>query len=444
MRESLHTLEKRKNEVLLGLDLEADDRLIQEVDQARERGHDATIGMTEDEAYDHPEKIRSVYEFLDGLDDQLTVERHRAIERGLGRLGINPIGRQIRRAQAIDRAIDPHRVELLFGPQRAVDWHNQRGSASALLSIVSAHDLMVDRDPETGFYETMSGPLDDRIFDYRFGENAGSLSGLSLNEALIQGEVRFKRSDWITAKERSSARLTQLKSFIDAPVSPVFKDVTQYCTDALGIRARREEVRDAIRDHLLDKSEEERKREFLMMSFGCGTALPMLDIVKDLKDTLDINSRLILLDQDPLALASASLLAEDMGLADNIEIHCERLFNSFGQPIKLDTVLKGRQLDVAEDSGLREYLPDMIYRWLTRESWNALKPGGIMTTGNMNRNRPQARFIHGMMGWWPQVRMRTIREGLELHRRAGVPTENTRVRVTRDGVYSMYFTEKPS
>ena len=53
MRESLYTLEKRKNEVLLGLDLEADGRLIQEVDQARERGHDATIGMTEDEAYDH-------------------------------------------------------------------------------------------------------------------------------------------------------------------------------------------------------------------------------------------------------------------------------------------------------------------------------------------------------------------------------------------------------
>lgn len=89
----------------MDLDLEADGRLIQEVDQARERGHDATIGMTEDEAYDYPEKIRSVYEFLDGLDDQLAVERHRYRE-GACRLGINPIGRQIRRAQAIDRAID--------------------------------------------------------------------------------------------------------------------------------------------------------------------------------------------------------------------------------------------------------------------------------------------------------------------------------------------------
>ena len=428
----------------LGIDPAADQRLLGEIDDARHRGHEVTIGMTQDRAYDNPDKIASVYTFLHELDGQLAGERRRVIERGLGRIGINPIGREMRRARAIDRAIDPMRVELLFGPHRAVPWHNQRGRAAALLSIVSAHDVMADSDPSTGVFETMSGPLDERIFDFSFDDNAGWLSGMALRQSLIEGEMRFNKHDPMMAAERSEARLTQLREFVESPVSPVFKEVTQYCTDALGIRARKEEVHDAIRDHLLKLPEEERSREFLMMSFGCGTALPMLEVVKGLKETLGIQSRLILLDQDPLALASASLLADDMGLADNIEIHCERLFNRFGQPLRLDTVLQGRQLDVAEDSGLREYLPDMIYRWLTRESWNTLKPGGIMTTGNMNRNRPQAEFLHGMMGWWPQVRMRTIEEGLELHRRAGVPTENTQVRVTRDGVYSMYFTEKPS
>lgn len=444
MTGSLHSREKFGDTTFLGIDHTSDERLIKEIEAVRERGHEVTIGNTYDRAYDNPEKISSVYSFLHGLDEELAVERLHAIERGIGRVGLNPIGRDMRRARAIDRAIDPTRVELLFAPHRAVAWHNQRGRAAALLSIVSAHELMIDGDQETGSFETMSGPLDSRIFDYEFDANAGWLSGMPLRHALTEGEMRFGKHNVIVAEERSEARLTQLKEFIDAPVSLVFKEVTQYCTDALGIRARKEEVHDAIRRHLLKQPKSEHDREFLMMSFGCGTALPMLEAVKDLKESLGISSRLILLDQDPLALASAARLASDMGLSDDIEIHCERLFNRFGQPIKLETVLQGRQLDVAEDSGLREYLPDMIYRWLTRESWNALKPGGIMTTGNMNRNRPQAEFLHGMMGWWPQVRMRSIDEGLELHRRAGVPTDNTAVRVTRDGVYSMYFTEKPS
>lgn len=418
-------------------------RLDEEISRAREAGYDVTVGETRDASYDDPSKIREIYDFLHVLDETLADERQEVIRRGLGSLGLNPFGRTMRRERMIDHALDPFRVELLFEPHEAVPWHNQRGRAAALLAIAAAHELMENGSEGSGIYPTMSGPLDARVLTYTFDERAGWLRNLSTSDAIIHADVRFGNRDTIEAGERARARLDDIADYIRTPISPVFHDVVRYCTDGLGIRARKEEVHDAIREHLLAQSHESEK-EFLMMSFGCGTALPMLEVVKDLKEQEGIHSRLILLDQDPLALAAAACLAEDMGLADAIEIHCERLFNRIGQPLKLDSILNGRKLDVAEDSGLREYLPSMIYRWLARESWNSLKPGGLMTTGNMNVNRPQAEFLHGMMGWWPLVQKRTIVECLTLHRQAGIPSAQTRVRVTGDGVYSMYFTTRPS
>lgn len=425
------------------IDHHAIERLGTEIERARATGYDVSVGATYDRSYEYPDQIRDVYEFLHGLDVELAQERDRVIKRGLGSVGLNPLGRATRRERIIDRALDPLRVEMLFEPHGAVPWHNQRGRAAALLAIVAAHDLKENRSEGEGEYPTMSGPLDERVLDFRFDDRAGWLRNLTTKEAIIEAEVRFGRHDIIDARERAQVRLDDLTEYINAPVSPVFHDVVRYCTDGLGIRARKEEVHSAIREHLLAQSHDS-AHEFLMMSFGCGTALPMLEVARDLKENESIASRLILLDQDPLALAAAACLAEDMGLADSIEIHCERLFNRIGQPLKLSSILRGRQLDVAEDSGLREYLPSMIYRWLARESWQALKPGGLMTTGNMNINRPQAEFLHGMMGWWPRVQMRSLEESLSLHRQAGIPRDCTRVRVTGDGVYSMYFTTKPS
>jgi hypothetical protein len=435
-------LKRAHNMPLLDIDTAASWRIYDEVDDARHDGYEVTIGDTFDQAYDHPSKISQVYEFLHEHDIRLEQDRKQVIIQGLGRLGMNPLKRDYRRERAIDIALEPLRVRRLFGPNRAIAWHEQRGRAAALLSIVSAHDLQVDQNLMTGRYATMSGPLDTRVLDYTFGQNAPRLVGVSIEETLIDAEKRHGGHAEVKAKQRASMRLKKMEEFVLSPVSPVFKDVVQYSADALGIRSRKAEVHQAIRHHLVDAMHGAGGREYLMMSFGCGTALPMLEVIQDLKTHYDVHGRLILLDQDPLALASAACLAEDMGVGDAVEIHCERLFGRFGAPIKLQSILKGRQLDIAEDSGLREYLPDAIYRSLTRETWRNLRSGGLMTTGNMNINRPHAEFLHGMMGWWPKVQMRTIAEGARLHREAGIPQRATRMRVTRDGVYTMYFTEK--
>ena len=150
----------------------------------------------------------------------------------------------------------------------------------------------------------------------------------------------------------------------------------------------------------------------------------------------------MLVDQDPVALAVAMRLAQRMGLGDHVEIHCRRLFDQWGGPVALDKVLRGRRIDIDKDSGLREYLPDNIYRSLTRQSWRSLKPDGLMISGDMNAARPQPESLHGMMGWRPSVKMRTIRAGIDLHAAAGVPRRCTRVEGTPEGVYSLFFSYK--
>jgi hypothetical protein len=164
----------------------------------------------------------------------------------------------------------------------------------------------------------------------------------------------------------------------------------------------------------------------------------------DLK-TKGKTAKMILVDQDPIALAAAAELARQLGLEDSIEIHCNQLFVRDGNKTRmmdLQEVLQGRELDVCEDSGLREYFPDAMYEDLTRQAWSALADGGLMTTGNMNKNRPQAHFLHGLMGWPIKVRMRNIRDVTRLHAKAGVPAEKSRLRVTQDGVYTLCFSTK--
>jgi hypothetical protein len=78
---------------------------------------------------------------------------------------------------------------------------------------------------------------------------------------------------------------------------------------------------------------------------------------------------------------------------------------------------------------------------LTRESLKFLRTGGLMITGNMNVNRPQKEFLHGLMGWVPKVRMRSIKEGFKLLQKSGIPKESIKATVTASGVYTVFAIE---
>lgn len=424
---------------------ELGDELQFEIYEGRLENYEISVGNTEDVSYEHPRKIITMLEYLDAKGEEFSSASEEAVQLYL-ELTTSPDASPEDSKQAYEQmvgSLDKIRADLLFDATK-MPWHKQRGSALALQTIVDAHDLIARDGPAAGegIYPTMGGRLTFNSEEFSFGDNDGSVSNLNLRDAIIQSRQRFRGESEITAYDETDELLHKLDAFLQAPVTQDFKDIVAYCYDSLGIRSRKQEVSRAILDHVDQVIEQDPdKTSLLLLSVGCGTAQSILEVAADIRKK-GVEPHIILLDQDPIGLAAAKNLAEQMGLEDAIEIHCERLFDKNGYPFDMTQILKDRKIDVAEDTGLREYLPDKIYRNLTQVVWDNLTPDGIMATGNMNQHRKQPKFLHDLMGWQPHVIKRTIAKGFSLHERSGIPKGSTKARVTRDGVYTLFFSYK--
>ena len=433
---------------LNGVDHEANEKLNKEIADLRSEGCRVKIGEKTDPAYNNPDGIKDTYNYLKRGDAKLKEIRKNFIHKNLATAAIanvldkTPFVKMGKWGKKIDLYLEFFRDKLLYGENQTASkpWHNQRGSALTFLTISEAYRLRVSRKKgeilSEGKYPTMSGPLDESVFDEK-------INGLPLTEVMIQDKIN-NGVDKAIAIEEVEKRLSDVREFIQAPVTEKFSNVIRHCADSLGIRERVETVNSLSIDHLKKVAEKENRSidDMLVMSFGCGTGLATLKMLKKLKDETGEAPTVILLDQDPLSLAAAQSLAKKWNLEDKVEVHCERLFSKLGKPLSLEGVLGNRKLDIAEDSGLREYLPDGVYKQLTRESLKFLRTGGLMITGNMNVNRPQKEFLHGLMGWVPKVRMRSIKEGFKLLQKSGIPKESIEATVTASGVYTVFAIEK--
>ena len=429
---------------LNGVDHEANEKLNKEIADLRSEGCRVKIGEKTDPAYNNPDNIKNTYDYLERGDAKLKEVRKHFIHKNLATAAIanvldkTPFVKMGKWGEKIDSYLEIFRDKLLYGKNQtnSKPWHNQRGSALTFLTISEAYRLRVPGKKgeilSEGEYPTMSGPLDESVFDEK-------INGLPLTEVMIQDKIN-NGVDKATAIEEVEKRISEVREFIQAPVTEKFSNVIRHCADSLGIRERVETVNSLSIDHLKKVAENENRSidDMLVMSFGCGTGLATLKMLKKLKDETGETPTVILLDQDPLSLAAAQSLAKKWNLEDKIEVHCERLFSKLGKPLSLEGVLGDRKLDIAEDSGLREYLPDGVYKQLTRESLKFLRTGGLMITGNMNVNRPQKEFLHGLMGWVPKVRMRSIKEGFKLLQKSGIPKESIEATVTASGVYTVF------
>ena len=432
---------------LNGVDHEANEKLNKEIADLRSEGCRVKIGEKTDPAYNNPDGIKDTYNYLKRGDAKLKEIRKNFIHKNLATAAIanvldkTPFVKMGKWGKKIDLYLEFFRDKLLYGENQTASkpWHNQRGSALTFLTISEADDLSVSGENgeilSEGKYPTMSGPLDESVFDEK-------INGLPLTEIMIQDKIN-NGVDKATAIEEVEKRIGEVREFIQAPVTEKFSNVIRHCADSLGIRERVETVNGLSIDHLKKVAEKENRSidDMLVMSFGCGTGLATLKMLKKLKDETGEAPTVILLDQDPLSLAAAQSLAKKWNLEDKIEVYCERLFSKLGKPLSLEGVLGDRKLDIAEDSGLREYLPDGVYKQLTRESLKFLRTGGLMITGNMNVNRPQKEFLHGLMGWVPKVRVRSIKEGFKLLQKSGIPKESIEATVTASGVYTVFAIE---
>lgn len=370
---------------------------------------------TVDEVADgDPHRIRSMMLLLDMLGGEFNETR--ASLRAGGYHGL-----------ALFEELEATRQRLFYGPSQGSAWSAQKGCATALLTLMEAGRG----------HPNLSATVGPDVLDTVFAD------GTSLEELLVKSRADFFGQSREDAVDGAKTRMSDLEQFINGPLYPRWEQVLLYGTDGLGIRSRKQIVTHVVVEFVRRQiaAHTPLVEPAVMVSIGCGTALPVFDIARDLK-FLGIRPELVLVDQDPIALAFALELARQRGLSDHVEIHCTRLFDRRSQPVDITAILNGRTPLLIEDTGLREYLPDTMYKTLTSSSWQALAAGGLLVSGNMNANRPQAQVLNGLIGWQPKVFARTLAQAAALHVKAGIDIGELQACVTKDGVYTVYVAEK--
>ncbi len=370
---------------------------------------------TVDEVADgEPNRIRSMMHLLDQLGGEFNQTRADLRAGGYGGL-------------ALFDELEATRQRLLYEPSQGTAWSAQKGCATALLTLMEAGRG----------HPNLSATIGPDVLDTVFPD------GTALHDLLVTSRMDFFAQNREEAVDNAKARMTDLERFVNGPLYPRFDEFITYGTDGLGIRSRKQIVTHVVVEFVRRQiaAHTPLVEPAVMVSIGCGTAVPVFDIARDLK-ILGIKPELVLVDQDPIALAFAMELARQRNLLDHVEIHCTRLFDRRSRPVDIARILKGRTPLLIEDTGLREYLPDTMYKTLTTSSWQALAAGGLLVSGNMNRNRPQAEVLNGLIGWQPKVFARTLEDAARLHVRAGIDLSELRACVGKDGVYTVYVAEK--
>ena len=151
------------------VDHEANEKLNKEITDLRREGCKVKVGKKTDPAYNNPDKIRSVYNYLERGGVELKEVRKDIIHINLAAVALAsvlekiPFVRENKWGNIVDAYLEIFRDKLLYGKDQtdARPWHNQRGSALTFLTISEAEDLSVfDENGEIsseGKYLTMSG-----------------------------------------------------------------------------------------------------------------------------------------------------------------------------------------------------------------------------------------------------------------------------------------------
>lgn len=205
--------------------------------------------------------------------------------------------------------------------------------------------------------------------------------------------------------------------------------------DAHAVRSRGQVAKTLLHEHFPGS-----RHPLRLMSIACGAAGPIFDYARDAAaDGVEI-AELLVVDHDPLALASTVSLARGAGLGDRVTPMRKNLLKT--PPIDyLD-----EQVDLVDLVGVFEHLPSSrlgyrIASHVLAGAAEAVRPGGLILLGNMLDERPQQRFFDSV---WPRLQQRTMRQVLALALEAGIDAELVKVRVpAKDGIYALYALTVP-
>lgn len=169
-------------------------------------------------------------------------------------------------------------------------------------------------------------------------------------------------------------------------------NVFMFAKDSIGIRTRAAVMKQVAYETMKGIEDP----EVAVLSLGSGAAVPLIDAVSSIRDSLDKTVKMELCDLsgESLALAAelmheANIPAEDV--VDSYEGHFIRKLHEMKK--------RSARVDMIEALGLFEYLEDKAASDLLRNSYELLKPGGVIILSNMLSNRPQLEFNQYGVGW---------------------------------------------
>lgn len=252
---------------------------------------------------------------------------------------------------------------------------------------------------------------------------------------------------------------------LDENIGDWFKNIA----DARGIRGRAE-----VMQGLLERESHDGQEGQKWLSLACGAAQPVFSVLEKLDNEGEVPlPHVTLADIDKNALSLAEGYAASHGLETQIDTKRLNVLRRQGlayarEPgiagIAKSALLrsKGRlqpeEFDAVDAVGIFEYLkrPDWEYNYngvistkqkmagaetFLQNSYELVKPGGILIVGNMLDTHPQLGFTLNVIQW-PHIQPRSVEDMVDIINKVGLEGE-VDVYKPSDGVYALYSIRKP-
>ena len=363
-------------------------------------------------------------------------------------------------------------TEYLGAPVYGIDKNtkNQAWFDSRLDAAVSLQDVYVADDYRTDQFEMISRTTES-LSDLGFYGNASEADAIS----------RDRRSPFDKgnpATQRLIDIVEGVENWLDlvptaAALMPIYnpdvarlpnghmmtKDLREWLGnlyDGIGIRSRGATVTSLAAEESMRHSQ-----PINMISLACGAAQPIFDALESIKSEGASMPRVKMVDLSKPILELVDGVATDSGLKDHVETVRMNILkrDSFDE-----SVLGYEQSDFVEAVGIFEYLKDtgdqneydkVMERGsnmadavtFLRNSYELVKPGGMLLIGNMLDTHPQLGFTLNVVQW-PHIQPRSVDQMIDIVGKSQIPVGSLDIYLPNDGdpgnaVYALYAIRKP-
>ncbi|OYX41604.1 hypothetical protein B7Y94_04795 [Candidatus Saccharibacteria bacterium 32-49-12] len=226
--------------------------------------------------------------------------------------------------------------------------------------------------------------------------------------------------------------------------------------DGIGIRGRGAAVTRLAAEESMRHSE-----PIDMISLACGAAQPIFDALGSVRSNGASVPRVKMVDLSKPILELVDEVAAQSGLGDHVETV---RMNILKRDRFDESVLGYGQSGFVEAVGIFEYLKDLGDQneydkvmergsnmadavTFLRNSYDLVKPGGMLLIGNMLDTHPQLGFTLNVVQW-PHIQPRSVDQMIDIVGKSQIPVGSLDIYLPNDGdpgnaVYALYAIRKP-